>query len=189
MEALTKTSEFRKGKGNKKIRTGPPVKPQDETTRKVKYLKPREIATNRLLKKLEEKDVTAADRQQYQKILRNAGQLRFMYMPMLAEVISYTLEFGTDDITYESVLPYLDNLIPQDHKGTKRKMTEVELNITRLRLFATFIRYLRYLYVLTEDESMLTEETDIVNTQLIAEDRSDIYDAGYAYNYQKDYDR
>ena len=149
---FTDVGEFHRGKGNRGARLGPRMRigaPARGEGRQRQS--PNEIATNKLYKALEKTRMSDSDRRYYRDLLAESDQVRFMHMPTLAEVISAYRNVGynvtPDTFSYENLLPYIDRLLPRQETGPgKRKaMSETELNILRIRLAATFLRYVTHI--------------------------------------------
>ena len=81
-------------------------------------------------------------------------QFRFMNMNVLAKVwVFYARmegDFNQDEFNYDVIKPYIDDLLP--NKKTDKDISEHELQIMRLRLSATFLRYIKYVF-LVEDQA------------------------------------
>lgn len=131
---FTNAGEFHQGKGNKKSRLGPRTIFRTGATKQ----SPNAIAITKLKSILMKRGVLNEDVYQYIEILRNSDQIRFMNMNVLAEVLIY-IDSGQDisDLNYESISDNIDALIPKDEK-------QEDLEVVRLRMAATFFRYLRY---------------------------------------------
>lgn len=152
---FTNVGEFRRGKGNKKTRLGPrssiaslgqPGGKQIQT--------PDDIAIKALGKKLDKPGLTVKDRKDYQDLVRRAEQLRFMNMSVLAEVLYFLHNNGGQvtekNLNYNTISSYIDRLLPT--RGALEKGTaDEDLQIMRLRMVATFFRYIRYVELLREE--------------------------------------
>ena len=158
---FTNVGEFRRGKGNRKTRLGPRITVETTTRRGVgekQHQTPDDIALKKLLKLLEKPGLSLKDRYDYIALMRNAEQIRFMNMPVLAEVLLFKHNVGNnvtqENFNYNAIRPYIDRLLP--HKevaegGIRAKeLSEEDLEIMRLRMAATFLRYIRYVSFLQE---------------------------------------
>lgn len=205
-DGFTSIGEYRRGKGNRKSRlatrfhvgTGKPI---SSTHR---YQTADQIATNKLGKLLENRNISAGDRNKYQKLMMQAGQVRFMYMPALAEVITFIHVTGLDNIknqpedetdiatqnqygktnikiNFDRVSPYVDRLLTfHESYGTNKELQGDDLEITRYRLGATFLRYLRYVInLIMQQEEELRE----------AQEKGELYQIPYEEQYATGYDR
>jgi hypothetical protein len=150
---FTTTGEFRRGKGNRKTRLGPRVQIDQGINRGDKQAQtPDDIAIKRLTKLLDKPGLTQADKMAYISLMRRAEQLRVMNMPVLAEVLLYIHNVGgvitEQNFNYDAILPYIERLMPKREiaeGGTKaRDVQEEDLEIMRLRMAASFLRYIRY---------------------------------------------
>lgn len=85
----------------------------------------------------------------YIKLLQNSEQIRFMNMAVLAQVLIYMYsvndQVNSKNFSYELLeRDYLDNILHD--VGVKLKNTNAkELDVMRLRMAATFLRYIRYM--------------------------------------------
>lgn len=150
---------YNRGKGNRKSRLGPRV--QIETVAKEiggkQAMTPDEIALKKLLRLLDKPGLTKKDRYSYVDLMRQAEQIRFMNMPVLAEVLLFMHNIGnivTDtNFSYTAILPFVDRLLPKKDTtegGTTKEIPEEDLQIMRLRMAATFLRYIRYVSFLRQ---------------------------------------
>lgn len=151
--AFTNVGEFRRGKGNRKTRLGPRIR-TDFSGRSVNERQtPDGIAIEKLGKLLDKPGLTRKDIEEYKSLMRRAEQIRFMNMPVLAQVILYMHNVGNnvtvDNFNYNSIKPYIDTLLPRREVmegGTRTKeIPKEELDIMRLRMAATFLRYIKYI--------------------------------------------
>jgi hypothetical protein len=113
----------------------------------------------------------------YASLVEPAEQIRFMNMPVLAEVFRFMYNYGIDlnpqnyiynqgnDITpqtlnYRNISDYIERLIPNEmREGNKsRDITAVDLDITRYRLAATFLRYIQYILLLRQRAALELEQ-------------------------------
>lgn len=137
---FTSAGEFHHGKGTKKSRLGPRI-----TIRGGAKLSPNEIAVGKLKAILLKRNVLNQDLYEYIAVLRNSDQIRFMNMNVLAEVIIYMgkgEEIG--DLTYSSISDHIEVLMM---KEKEEKQTDEDMKIVRLRMAATFLRYLKYIAI------------------------------------------
>lgn len=165
---FTNVGEFRRGKGNRKTRLGPRVNTETIAYRggEKQIQTPDDIAIKKLLKLLDKPGLTQRDRYAYAELMRGAEQIRFMNMPVLAEVLLY-MHYAGNDITgenfnYAIIQPYVDRLLPrreiaEDGVRTK-EISEEELEIMRIRMAATFLRYIRYVSLLRQQAAEQLEE-------------------------------
>lgn len=165
---FTNVGEFRRGKGNRKTRLGPRTN-VDITARRggeKQAQTPDDIAIKKLTKLLDKPGLTQKDRYNYAGLMRQAEQIRFMNMPVLAEVLLYMHNVGNvvteANFNYNAIRPYIDRLLPRreiTEGGLKGKeISEEELEIMRLRMAATFLRYIRYVSLLREQAAEELEE-------------------------------
>lgn len=154
-QSFTWADEFRRGKGTRKTRHGPAMR---IGRKHGAPLTPNVIAINRLRGFLGVPELSASKRRYYERIMLKAEQIRFMNMKVLAQVLLYMNSRGDDpsDFSYEVILPYIERLLPdkeiieETHK-TKPIPAE-DLEIYRLRMAATFLRYMLYvLYLFKAD--------------------------------------
>lgn len=149
---FTNIGEFHRGKGNKKARFGPKIKigaiSKDKT--------PNVIASKKLENFLVKLNVSTMTIGIYLNKVKDSEQLRFMNMHILSEVIFYlnneqidnNVKEGIKNCTMENIKNYVERLInvkELEKKDDTKKLSEDELEIIRLRLAATFLRYLYYL--------------------------------------------
>jgi len=165
---FTNVGEFRRGKGNRKTRLGPRITIEATTRRGGEKIAqtPDDIAIKKLTKLFDKTVLSQRDRYNYAELMKQAEQIRFMNMPVLAEVISFMHNVGNkvtqENFNYNAILPYIERLLPRKETtegGTKTKeIPEDELNIMRLRMAATFLRYIRYVTLLREQATVELEE-------------------------------
>lgn len=169
---FTNAGEFRRGKGNRKGRLGPRV--QIETVAREtggkQAVTPDEIALKKLLRLLDKPGLSKKDRYSYVDLMRRAEQIRFMNMGVLAEVLLYMHNVGNivteTNFSYQAILPYIDRLLPKkeiNEAGTGKEIAEEDLQIMRLRMAATFLRYIRYVSFLrqqAEEELQAAQERE-----------------------------
>lgn len=169
---FTNVGEFRRGKGNRKTRLGPRINVEIVTRRggEKQVQTPDDIAIKKLIKLLDKPGLTTRDRYDYADLMRRAEQIRFMNMPVLAEVLLYMHNVGNevteDNFSYNAIRPYIDRLLPRrevTEGGLRGKeIPEEELEIMRLRMAATFLRYIRYVSFLREQA---TQELELAQEQ------------------------
>ena len=165
---FTNVGEFRRGKGNRKTRLGPRINVDVITRRggEKQVQTPDEIALKKLLKLLDKPGLNQRDRYGYVGLMRQADQIRFMNMPVLAEVLLYMHNVGNEvteaNFSYNAISPYITRLLPRREilEGGMRpkEIPEDELQIMRLRMAATFLRYIRYVSLLQEQAAQALEE-------------------------------
>lgn len=154
---FTNVGEFRRGKGQRKIRTGPRMRIETTThpgSGKV-IQSPDQIALRKLSKLLDKPGLERYDRIQSQNKVAGAEQLRFMNMAVLAEVLLFMHHVGHnvnyENFSYAAILPYINRLLPRREViegGIRTKVIpETDLEIMRLRMAATFLRYIRFVEV------------------------------------------
>jgi len=143
MEAfLSKATEFRRGKGNKSSRLGPRLRIESILGQKeIRKQTPDDIAIKKLTKLL---GPDFRDVNYYITIAKGGEQLRFMNMPVLAAVITY-FHSVINIITAENIAPdhlhaSVNFLIQKETKD----MSATDKEIVRIRMHATFLRYLEY---------------------------------------------
>lgn len=139
---FTDVGEFHHGKGVKKTRLGP----QTFLKRGTKQT-PNEIAIGKLVSILSKKNALNDNIYEYVNLVRNSDHIRFMNMAVLAEVILFvTRTEDISDMSLEVLSPYIDSLIPRDERVE-------DLELVKLRMAATFVRYLRYLLTAQSKQS------------------------------------
>ncbi len=159
--SYTSASEFRRGKGTRTIRTGPPMR--FNRGRGINEANtPNAIAIKKLSTLLKNTAIPTKKRIKYENDVREAEQLRFMNMGVLAQVFILMNRKGDiledTDLEYNEIAPYIETLLPHrefiEETHRNRIISSEELNIMRLRLAATFVRYVRYVnnYVTHETE-------------------------------------
>lgn len=175
---FTNVGEFRRGKGNRKTRLGPRINVEvttrrggDKTTQT-----PDDIAIKKLRKLLDRPGLTKTDRFNYSDLMKRAEQIRFMNMPVLAEVLIFMHDVRNPvteaNFSYNAIRPYIDRLLPQrevQEGGIRAKeIPEDELEIMRLRLAATFLRYIRYVSLLREQAAQELEQAQLQQAEFAA---------------------
>lgn len=175
---FTNIGEFRRGKGNRKTRLGPRINVEVITRRGAgerQVQTPDDIAIKKLIKLLDKPGLTQRDRYSYAELMRRAEQIRFMNMAVLAEVLLYMHNTGAeitgDNFNYNAIRPYIDRLLPRREVmegGVRAKeIPEEELEIMRLRMAATFLRYIRYVTTLREQAAQELAEAQAEQTEVI----------------------
>jgi hypothetical protein len=162
-QSFTWADEFRRGKGTRKTRHGPAMRIGRKTDHQ---LSPNDIAINRLRNFLKVPELRASDTRFYLNLMSNAEQIRFMNMQVLAQVILYMHSRGNNpqDFSYAVIEPYIERIIPhkemieETHK--MKTIPAEELEIYRLRMAATFLRYMRYLLFLLDQNNDYQPETE-----------------------------
>ena len=157
---FTNAGEFRRGKGNRKTRLGPRVNVEIAARRgaEKQIHTPDDIAIKRLTKLLEKPGLSQRDRYAYAELMRRGEQIRFMNMPVLAEVLLYMNNVGNEitdeNFNYNAILPYIDRLLPRrevmEGGFRAKEIPEEDQEIMRLRMAATFLRYIQYILLLRE---------------------------------------
>lgn len=165
--SFTNVGEFRRGKGTRKTRFGPRMRKEDLIKKGEKQnLTPDQIAINKLDRLLQKPSLEKTDRDMYTNLLRGAEQLRFMNMPVLAQVILFMNSKGNvvtaDNFNYMEISGYIEVLLPEREStkegGKGKYISEDELNLYRLRMAATFLRYIRYIQALLEQNEEIKKQ-------------------------------
>jgi len=177
-QVFTNVGEFRRGKGNRKTRLGPRIRNDIDARRggEKTTQTPDDIAIKKLEKLLDKPGLSQRDRYAYAGLMRNAEQIRFMNMPVLAEVLLYMHNVGNDvtekNFNNDAIKNYVDRLLPHRETiegGIKTKeISEDELDIMRLRLAATFLRYIRYILQLRQQAAQDLEDAQAQQTEMAA---------------------
>jgi hypothetical protein len=167
---FTNVGEFRSGKGNRKTRLGPRIiiKANTKYGGEKKVQSPDDIAINKLSKIFDDLNVPKKDKRSYIDLMRRGEQIRFMNMQVLAVVLVYMNDIGgivnSDNFTYMSISSYIDRLLPHREVvegGTRTKeIPEDELQINRLRMAATFFRYIKYILLLRDQATQELEQAE-----------------------------
>lgn len=175
-QVFTNTDEFRRGKGNRKTRLGPRIRTDINARRggEKSTQTPDDIAVKKLEKLLDKPGLTQRDRYAYGGLMRRAEQIRFMNMAVLAEVLLYMHNIGNEvtvnNFNNDIIKPYIDRLLPRRETiegGIKTKeITEDELNIMRLRMAATFLRYIRYVIQIREQADQDLEDAQAQQAEM-----------------------
>lgn len=157
---FTNIGEFNRGKGNRKTRLGPRtnVEITTRTGGEKQVQTPDDIAIKKLIKLLDKPGLTQRDRYAYAELMKRAEEIRFMNMPVLAEVLLYMHNLGTEitgeNFNYNAIQPYIDRLLPRREVAEggirTKEIPPEELEIMRLRMAATFLRYIKYVLLLRE---------------------------------------
>lgn len=178
--SFSNVGEFR-GKGNRKTRLGPRVRIDDGRRGLRRAQTPDGIALKKLTKYLDNKPgFTSNDKYSYVSYMANAEQLRVMNMQVLAEVLTYMKNVNHDvtpaNFSYNTILPYINRLLPKQEViegGVKTKeVSRDELEIMRLRMAATFLRYILLvsrLRVSREEELATAQTIDAARAQAARE--------------------
>lgn len=171
---FTNVGEFRRGKGNRKTRLGPRINVVTITRHGGEKPPPTpdEIAIKKLTRLLNKPGLSQRDRYIYAALMQHAEQIRFMNMAVLAEALLFMHDVGNivseANFNYNAVLPYIDRLLPRREVmegGIRTKeIPEEELTIMRLRMAATFLRYIRYVSLLREQAAVELEEAQAQQT-------------------------
>lgn len=161
--SFTNVGEFR-GKGNRKTRLGPRVRIDAGKRNYRRAQTPDSIALKKLAKNLDKPGLSSNDKYSYISLMSQAEQIRVMNMPVLAEVLLYMKNEGgeitQENFNYTKILPYIEKLLPRQEiieGGIKTKeIAPDELEIMKLRMAATFLRYIAYVGLLrqTADEEL-----------------------------------
>ena len=132
--------DYRRGKGNRQSRLGPRMQISTLENKKAANT-PNTLALKKLKKSLKAIGLPEFEVQKYYNIMQDAEQLRFMNMPILAQVFKYRYDNNNNDdaidanFTADNMKPYIDYLIPP---------ADINDNIIRMRFLATMFRYNRY---------------------------------------------
>lgn len=144
---FTNAGEFSKrGKG----RLGRRVRIEDKKKGggKKQHLTPDQIALNKLFNELDKPGMTLQDRYYYRNLMENAEQIRFMNMKVLAAVLLYMHSVGNvvsdQTFNYNTILPSIEILMDEKQFGASKNYTPTDLQIIKLRLAVTFLRYIHY---------------------------------------------
>lgn len=158
-DGLTYAGEFYPGEAGEKLRVGPRMNVADLSGRR-KTRTPQRIALRKLQTLLDVGEISRDVKIKYISLLRDSQQLRFMNMQVLATTIIYLQrlprkivngipEIDFNSITYESMLPYIDQLF---EIFKIRDITDNERMAMRLRMSATFVRYILYLITIEREK-------------------------------------
>lgn len=165
---FTNVGELRRGKGNRKTRLGPRTRGEPETRPGGERQTPDDIAIKKLAKLLDKPGLTQRDRYAYTGLMIRAEQIRFMNMPVLAEVLLYMHHVGNvvneNNFSYDAILPYIERLLPRrevTETGVKHKeISPEDLQVMRLRMAATFLRYIHYVDLLRRQSATELAEAE-----------------------------
>lgn len=168
--------QYRRGKGNRQTRLGPRMATEGPRRASGRAQTPDQIALNKLMKLLDKPNVPRNERYSYVNMLGNAEQIRFMNMPVVAQVLLYMRDVGnvinSKTFTYQAILPYINVLLPRTETmadGTQtKKISAEEMERMRLRMAATFFRYIKYILNLQAEQQQQLEKTQITETAGIA---------------------
>ena len=161
-QIFTNVGEFRRGKGNRKTRLGPKIRAEGYEKQGGGKQTPDDIAIKKLQKLLVAqgfgKDISFSTAGS----MNGAEQIRFMNMPVLAAVLNYMRsvnnDVNPDNFNYVRISGFIDNLLPRREVGEggvkSKDLSNEELEIIRLRLAATFLRYIRYILLLRQEADM-----------------------------------
>jgi len=154
-QVFTNVGEFRRGKGNRKTRLGPRANMIGGIFSDKKFNTPDEIALKKLKSILNNKGrLNKKDKYEYGNLMIHADQLRFMNMNVLAEVMIYMNSIGDNfnqnTFNYEQIKPYIANLLPS---SSTISLSDTDKEIIRLRMAATFMRYIKYIMDLRHHNS------------------------------------
>jgi len=177
---FTNVREYRRGKGNRQTRLGPRGN-MDTLTRRggdKNAQTPDDIAIKRLAKLLDKPGLSPKERWAYAGLMKQAEQIRFMNMSVLAEVLFYLHNAGNkiaiENFNYAAIIPYINRLLPHREViegGIKTKeITEDEMNIMRLRMAATFLRYIHYVLSLRNEVAVNFEQANLQQGEQFATD-------------------
>lgn len=157
---FTNVGEFRRGKGNRKTRLGPRIAigATSNISGEKRTQSAEDIAIKKLFRELDKPGLTSSDKYNYSDFMRRAEQIRFMNMSVLAEVLLFMHdnlnEINSNNFSYAAIRNYVDRLLPrremQEGGVRTKEISEDELEIMRLRMAATFLRYIRYVTALRE---------------------------------------
>lgn len=170
---FTNVGDFRRGKGNRKTRLGPRIQTGGRTKGEKHAQTPDDIALKKLFKLLD-KGFTTKEKYSYIEIMRQGEQIRFMNMSVLAEVLFYMNSVGNnvtlDNFNFNIISPFIERLLPRKDTtegGIKAKdIPGEELEIMKLRLAATFLRYIRYVILLREQAQENLQNAQIEQAQI-----------------------
>lgn len=147
---FTYEREYGRGKGSTKNRFGPSVQLRHLRHGGRAKHTPDDIALNRLVHILEKKGFVPNERNDYRNIMRQGEHIRFMNMEVLAEVIDYAKTHVTspEHIPTETEKTIIENrvikLLPDRTSPKNKEIGDLDYEIMKLRMIATFYRYLIY---------------------------------------------
>jgi hypothetical protein len=162
-QLFTNVGEFRRGKGNKKTRFGPRISELDVQHGKQQRQTPDNIAINKLTKALGSTGLDEKNRKIYIAMMKHADQLRFMDMTILAQVLLYLHHHNQIPVPiYQSISTYIDRLVPhRGERSNKEALNEEELAVIKLRMSATFVRYIYYVLSVQAQSRQQLEEANL----------------------------
>jgi CRISPR/Cas system CMR-associated protein Cmr5 small subunit len=185
-DIFTNVIEPRRGKGGRKAHLGPHIRMESKAKsgREKDISTPNKIAIKKLSGFLLQGSLKGKDVTGYTDLLKTATQIRFMNMRVLAEVILYMDKHGfdTETFNYDSILDYINKLIPQKEVIQKgigtvenpegriktKEISEDVLKAMRLRMAATFFRYIQYIKLLQKQAAQELEEAQARQTEMRA---------------------
>lgn len=137
--------EFNKNRGKFRSRFGPRTKAIIITDENKKKKTPEDIARAKLLNLLkDDRTVTIQQQLIYVDRVILGDQIRYMNLPVLAQVILFliNIENKPERINYDNMSLYIERMIPQTN--ISKFSDSEENNIMRMRMAATFVRYIEY---------------------------------------------
>lgn len=151
--SFTNVEEIRRGKGNKKSRLAPRVSNVQiaRTMEGKKDYSPDVIAVKKLKNTLKETLIDGGTISVIEELMLKGEQTRFMNMEVLAKVIEYLYTVGfdpnPDNFSYDIIEPYIDSYLLKKgiNEADDKTNSERELLIIKLRMAATFVRYMEYI--------------------------------------------
>lgn len=163
---FTNVGEFRRGKGNRKTRLGPRVRVDMGDKRGGRQIQTADEIAIKKLGKILENSLTTNDRYAYTNQMARAEQIRFMNMPVLAQVLIYMNSVGNEitdaNFNYNTIRGYIEPLLPRrevmEGSTKSKEIPGEELEIMRLRLAATFLRYIYYVINMRQQAAEELEE-------------------------------
>jgi hypothetical protein len=173
MSVFTNAGEFRKGKGNRKSRLAPRTSAYEMSKRAgtTKVSTPNSIAVQKLMNLFKSTDISIPARNNYKTLFLGGEQTRFMNMDVLAKVLDFLTKNGNDmspeNINYDAMETYIDAILSKKNinETPNKPISQQELEIMKIRMAATFIRYIRYYNDLRrsrniENETLVEEPTE-----------------------------
>jgi hypothetical protein len=111
---------------------------------------PQVIALNKLRKYSSDPDIqylNEGNAYNIDTLFENSEQLRFMDMQVLAHVLYYynSISYDMKQISYTSMSDTIEKLLSKKHNINKNPDSQDNLTIIKIRLAATFYRYIRYI--------------------------------------------
>lgn len=175
---FTYADEYRHGKGQRTVKGFRQQFGQGGG----KFIKtPDSIALRRLNKILKDTEgVDGRTRNVMFRKVEGAEHLRFMNMKVMARVLLYLNSVNwnvtQNDFNYATLSPFIEKLLPSHRKGYNdaeaRKYSEAELDVIRLRLAATFMRYVMFI---NQFQLGLGRKLDDAVTQVPTAEENEIY--------------